>query len=105
MFLSGSYIDNIEKLDQMFDKCADIQGIDVSSELVQNKLLKSKRGKIYFITEATGVITITQVILGITSVEPVKKFGEIESIVMSGNAVLVMEQGGRCVACKVKANG
>ena len=45
MFLSGSYIDNIEKLDQMFDKCADIQGIDVSSELVQNKLLKSKRGK------------------------------------------------------------
>ena len=105
MFLSGSYIDNIEKLDQMFDKCADIQGIDDSSELVQNKLLKSKRGKIYFITEATGVITITQVILGITSVEPVKKFGEIESIVMSGNAVLVMEQGGRCVACKVKANG
>ena len=112
MFLSGTYLETIHQLDNLVKDCMDIQSIDASPLLLENKFLNSNKGKMYFITETTGVITLKEIILGFTDVEPIDSFENIEGVLMSGNAVLVLETSEeqtvgqrQCRALKVKANG
>ncbi len=115
MFLSETYLETITKLDGLLKDCMDIQSIDASPMLLKNKCLNATKGKMYFITEATGVITLKEIILGFTDVEPIDTFEKIEGVLMSGNAVLVINtvknadgdgaSDGQCRALKVKANG
>ena len=82
MFLSGTYLETIHQLDNLVKDCMDIQSIDASPLLLENKFLNSNKGKMYFITETTGVITLKEIILGFTDVEPIDSFENIEGVLM-----------------------
>ena len=103
MFLSENYQDLVSDLNQTFQNCADITGMEV--ELAW---LDGSRGYIYFVSEAVIDVTVKKVLWGLTDVEELGSQEEVIRCVLSGNAVLLYEDrktGHGCVALKIRAKG
>ncbi len=115
MSLYGTFEDNRYQLDVIFQNCADI---------VQKEILlqypNQRRAKIYFVEEAVNDITLRKVIWGMSDVEELSDLAQIEKTILSGNAVLIVEdssahsgifhgRGGErlsgCRALKVRGKG
>lgn len=102
MALSGAFNENRDKLDKIFDKCDDIRKLDV-----ELKYLKNAKGRIYFVEEAVNNITLRKVVWGLTDVEEMKDLDMVKRTVLSGNAVLLIDDQriNSCRALKIRSNG
>lgn len=98
MFLSDSFHENVEKLNGIFEGCADIKQLDV-----ELKYMNNSKGRIYFVEEAVSDITLRKVLWGLTDVEEVEDIDEMVKGVMSGNAILIID--GRTKALKIRGTG
>lgn len=98
MFLSESFQENVKKLNDIFEDCADIKQLDV-----ELKYMNNSKGRIYFVEEAVSDITLRKVIWGLTDVEEVSDINEMVKGVMSGNAILIID--GRTKALKIRGTG
>ena len=86
MFLSESFNENVEKMNSIFENCADIKQLDVVLKYQNNA-----RGRIYFVQEAVNDITVRDVAWGLSDVEELEDFDSMVRGVLSGNAVLIVE--------------
>lgn len=98
MFLCENFEKKIEYIDKKFDRCEDIRKLDI-----ELKYLNNRKGKIYFVEEAVNDITLKDVMLGLTDVEEIEGLDTIESTVLNGNAVLIID--GKEKALKLRASG
>ena len=99
MFLyENNYLKIKSYLDEKFKNCEDIKQVDI-----ELKYLNNRKGKIYYVEEAVSDITLRDVILGLSDVEEITGLSEIESAILNGNAVLIVE--GRKKALKIRGSG
>ena len=99
MFLyENYYLETKSYLDEKFRNCQDIKQIDV-----ELKYLNNRKGKIYYVEEAVNDITLRDVVLGLSDVEEVTGLPELESAILNGNAVLIIE--GKENALKIRGSG
>lgn len=98
MFLSESFNENVEKMNSIFENCADIKQLDVVLKYQNNA-----RGRIYFVQEAVNDITVRDVAWGLSDVEELEDFDSMVRGVLSGNAVLIVE--GKKKALKIRGKG
>ena len=86
MPLTGTFSENVNKFNQIFEKCADITKLDVELNYLDNA-----KGRIYFVNEAVNSVTIRKVMWGLTDVEEIDTIEGVLQSVLSGNAVLLLE--------------
>lgn len=98
MFLSEDFKKKIDYIDSKFDRCEDIRKMDI-----ELKYLNNRKAKIYYVEEAVNDITLKDIMLGITDVEEIDGDDTIESTVLNGNAVLIID--GKEKALKIRASG
>ncbi|MBQ3546220.1 MAG: spore germination protein [Lachnospiraceae bacterium] len=99
MFLyEKNYLETKSYLDEKFKNCQDIKQVDV-----ELKYLNNTKGKIYYVEEAVNDITLRDVVLGLSDVEEITGLPELESAILNGNAVLIVE--GKEKALKIRGSG
>lgn len=86
MPLMGTFKENVNRLNQIFENCADITKLDVKMETGDKT-----DGRIYFVNEAVSSVTIRKVISGLTDVEEIDTIESACKAVLSGNAVLLLD--------------
>ena len=98
MFLCEDYKEKKDYLDKKFKNCQDIKQIDV-----ELKYLNNRKGKIYYVEEAVNDITLRDVVWGLSDVEEITGLEELESAILNGNAVLIID--GKDKALKIRGSG
>lgn len=93
-----SFEQNSEKLDSLFENCADIKSRDVNLEY-----MSKRRGRIYYVESAVREVTIRKVVYGLTDVEKLETLEDIINAVLTGNAALLID--GESYALKVRTSG
>lgn len=96
--MEKNYAENIEYLDSIFEKCDDIKCQEIELTYMNNR-----KGKIYYPEEAVNDITMREVIFGLTDVERLDSIEQIITTIMTGNAVLLVEEEN--YALKIRSKG